>query len=56
MNQTLKINGIVITMSEETNMMYYQVPEDLTGKEFDKFKKANIDRINQFFNRPYGKY
>jgi len=52
---TLKINGIVISISEETNMIYYQIPEGLTGKEFDKFKKANIDRINQYFNIQDGK-
>ena len=50
-----KINGIVISISEETNMIYYQIPEGLTGKEFDKFKKANIDRINQYFNIQDGK-
>ena len=47
----ITINGIIITMSEETGMMYYQIPEGLTGKQFDEFKKANIDRINQFFNK-----
>ena len=52
---TLKINGIVISISEETNMIYYQIPEGLTGKEIDKFKKANIDRINQYFNIQDGK-
>jgi len=52
---TLKINGIVISISEETNMIYYQIPEGLTGKEFDKFKKANINRINQYFNIQDGK-
>ena len=47
----ITINGIVITMSEETGIIYYQIHEGLTVKEFDKFKKANIDRINQFFNK-----